>query len=399
MIEKLLSPEVQKFIKDHQFDDPFQLSLEAKKHPSDFPAKEAIQQIQSRQKAKSKLPGWLQTKGIIFPAPISIEQCSSELTARYKSTLISGKSILDLTGGSGVDMSYFAAQFNSTTYVEPNLQLCELAQHNFKTLGINNVTIKNTLANNFLDENAGRFDLVFLDPSRRVENRKVFKIEDCSPNLYEIIPRCLHVAYSVLVKLSPLVDLTLLQKEFSPNHIWIVGVKNEVKEILCLIQSVTKECRIEAVMLKAESDPQEFKFVQKQENEAISEFSLPLKYIYEPNASIMKAGAFKLIGKHYGFKKLHPNTHLYTSEELIENFPGKTLTFQGTIKPNKKEIQKQFPNKTVNVLTRNYPISANQIKSKFGLKDGGEAFLIGVTLMDTKSTLLKCRQTVIKQQR
>ena len=387
MLDRLLSPEVQKFIKDHQNDDPFLLSLNIKKQP-DFPIKEAIEQIQSLQKAKSKLPTWMCAESIVWPSPISVEQSSSEVTARYKSSLVQGNSLLDLTGGMGVDASYFTDSFEQVTYVEPNPELYERTKHNLKVLNKESIEVINKTAEDHLVENTMSFNCIYIDPARRSDDKKVFRIEDCTPNLFDIIPEGLKISPKILVKLSPLIDITSLLKTLSPNFIWVVGVKNEVKEVLCLIEREMKTCRIEAVMLNEELQSEEFKFLRKQEKEAISEFSLPLKYIYEPNAAIMKAGAFKLIGKHYGLPKLHQHTHLYTSEKLIDDFPGKVYSVKSIIKPNKNEICRLFPDKKVNVIARNYPQAANQIKSKYGIQDGGDSYLIGTTLANNKKTFL-----------
>jgi len=390
MIEQLLQPEVQRFIEDHRYDDPFLLSLNSK-HEKNFPLKDAIEQIHSYQKAKKKLPAWTEKKNIIWPPPVSIEQASSEATAKFKSSLIQGKSLVDLTGGMGVDTVFFADRFHDVHYVESNLKLCEISRHNFKTLGKNQIIVHHQAAEGFLEKNRIIFDAIYIDPSRRNENKKVFKIEDCSPNLTEILPACLRATPNVLIKLSPLVDISILLKTLSPNFIWVVGVKNEVKEVLCLVQRNMQRCRIEAVMLHDELPLEKFKFFRKQEKEAISEYSYPQKYIYEPNATIMKAGAFKLIAKHYGLYKLHQHTHLYTSNKLIEDFPGKIFEVKAQIKPHKKEIQRLFPDKKVNVITRNYPLSATQIKSNFGLKDGANELLIGTTIMDHKKVMILCR--------
>ena len=393
MIKKLLSPEVQKFIKDHLNDDPFLLTLNSKAEPS-FPLTDAIQQIESHQKALGKLDTWISKENIIWPPPISIEQASSDITAQFKSSLIYGKSIADLTGGSGIDTFYFAEQFEQVHYVESNDHLCEQATHNFEVLERKNIKIHNKTAEEFLRTKQRNFDAIFVDPSRRNKDKKVFKIEDCSPNLVDILPGCLEAAPDVLLKLSPLVDISALLKTLSPNFIWVVGVKNEVKEVLCLVQRSMQRCRIEAVMLGNGEGPIEFKFFLKQEKEANSEYSFPKKFIYEPNASIMKAGAFKLIGKHFGLYKLHKHTHLYTTDELVENFPGRIFEIKKQIKPNKKEILESFPDKKVNIITRNYPLSSNKLKSKFQLRDGGDDFLIATTSMDGKKVLLKCERTI-----
>ena len=390
MIDKLLSPEVQTYIKDHRHDDPFLLSLRHKKG-GDFPLREAINQLHSLQKAESKLPSWVSIENIVWPAPVSIEQASSEITARFKATLVNGKSFVDLTGGMGVDCIFFANHFEEAHYVESDEELCNLARHNFGMLGFRHIQIHNLTAETFLEDCQRKFDAVYIDPSRRSDNKKVFKINECAPNLYEILPKCKMISNQILVKLSPLVDLSFLIKEFQPFTIWSIAVKNEVKEVLCLIQNGnTHQVRIEAVHMTADGDRREFKFLHHKESEAKSEFSFPLAYLYEPDASILKAGAFKLIGNHFGLKKLHQHTHLYTSHEIIQDFPGRIFSIMEELKLDKKEILAAIPDKKINVLTRNFPLTPAQLKMKFDLADGGEHFLIGTTLMDGKKVLLRC---------
>ncbi len=401
MIDKLLSPEVQKYIKDHQHDDPFLLSLQGNRKV-DFLWKEAIEQIHSLQKAKTKLPSWAATENIIWPAPVSVEQASSELTAQYKATLLQGNCIIDLSGGMGVDCTFFADYFKEVHYVESDPGLCQLADHNFQMLGKQNITLHNRTAEAFLNDllnPAGPIsvtpDVLYIDPSRRAGNKKVFKIEDSSPNLYDILPKCKNIAKQIMVKLSPMVDLSLLVREFQPSAIWVVAVKNEVKEVLCVMQQGNQQqVRICAVDSSSNSDTREFKFLYHRESEAESDFSFPLKYLYEPGASILKSGAFKLIGNHYGLKKLQQHTHLYTSNEIIDDFPGRIFLVSREIKPDKKEITRAIPDKKINVLTRNYPLTPTQLKTKFGLTDGGDDYLIGTTLMDGKKVLLRCSRIV-----
>ena len=390
MIEKLLSLEVQEYIKDHQSDDPFLLSLKTKKS-ADFPLKAAIEQIESRQKAKSKLPGWFEIEGLIFPPPISVEQSSSALTADFKSKLIHGKSMVDLTGGMGVDVSYFADQFEKVIYVEPNEKLCDLARHNFTVLD-KDIKVYQSTAEDFLHENQEHYDVIFIDPSRRAEDKKVFRIEDCSPNLYAIIPKCKSITEQILVKLSPLVDISFLIKNFEPSDIWIVALKGEVKEVLCKISNEKKAAKIHAVDLIDHEKSIDFNFDWEEEHDAKSEISLPEKYIYEPNASIMKAGAFRLVAERFKLKKLHQNTHLYTSEKMVKNFPGKRLRILEELKQDKKAIAKSVPGKKINVITRNFPSSTVQLKKKYDLQDGGDQFLIGTTLMHGKKVLLMCER-------
>ncbi len=398
MIDKLLQPEVQKFIMDHQFDDPFVLSLKSKKGApvspvgTGFPLKQAIEQIQSLQKARNKIPSWVNAENVIWPPPISIEQSSSELAAKFKANSIHGKTMVDLTGGMGVDASFFADSFEEVHYVENNPQLVELAKHNFKTLGKNNITVHNSSAEKFVEYRTEKIDAIFIDPSRRLNDKKVFKLEDCSPNVYSVVPSCLKFTNQLLIKLSPLVDLSLLIKDFSPVNIWVISIKNEVKEVLCLIQHEKSTAQIMAIDLKTGGEKSLFEFKQEEEVKTENVFSLPLKYIYEPSAGILKAGAFKLIGHRFGLYKLQVNSHLYTSDELKIDFPGRIFLLKALIRKDKKAIARVVPNKKVNVLTRNYPLSPDRLKKKLSLKDGGEHFLIGTTLMDGKKALLLCER-------
>lgn len=396
MIDQLLQPEVQKFIKDHQHDDPFSLSLNSKPQ-KDFPLKEAIEQIHALQKAKHKLAAWVATENIIWPVPVSVEQSSSEVTAKFKAELVHGKSMLDLTGGMGVDTFYFSNKFDEVHYVESNAGLAALAQHNFDVLNKKNITVYNLDAEDYLNKSTLHFDAIYLDPSRRMESRKVFKIEDCTPNLFDIVPKCLEKTDQILIKLSPMIDLTQIINDFSPIKIWVVSVQNEVKEVLCLIQHEKRKTLIFAVDLQAQALESQrnkiiFGFNKEEETGTESIFSLPQKYIYEPSAAILKSGAFKLVGHRFGLKKLHVSTHLYTSEEIVMDFPGRKFLIKKQLKNPKKEIPRIAPNKQVNVLTRNHPLSPVQLKNKFGLKDGGDHYLIGATLMDGKKVLLFCER-------
>lgn len=391
MIDRLLSPEVQKFIKDHLFDDPFLLSLNTKKGDN-FPLKEAIEQIQAFQKARKKLPSWISRDDILWPPPLSVEQSSSELTAGFKSELVKGKSIVDLTGGMGVDTISFANRIEEVCYVEADRNLCEIAKHNFKVLGQEKIEIHNQNSENFLNDDKRHFDVIFIDPSRRAKKHKVFKIVDCTPNLYDIIPLCRKVSDNTLVKLSPLIDLSLLIREFQPADIWVVAVKNEVKEVLFMISNVNRPTIVHAIDLDSGGERSALTFNQEEELNATSEYSFPLKYLYEPNAAILKTGAFKLIGQRYGIFKLHRHSHLYTSDNIIKTFPGRILKVNDVLKPNKKELIERFPNGKANVVSRNYPLSTSQLKKMYSLKDGGNKFLIATTLHDGSKILLSCER-------
>ena len=393
MNTKLLSEEVQQFIKDHQHDDPFLLSLHSKMLP-DFPLREAIEQIQSAQKAINKLPSWVSAKNIIWPKPLSVEQASSEITATFKASLFQGNSIADLTGGMGVDTFHFSAQFGKVHYVEPNRELAEITEHNFSVLGRNNISIHQSNAELFLDQHRELLDLIYFDPSRRQESKKVFRLEDCTPNPIEIVPRCLEICGRVLMKLSPMVDLSILIRQFEPSAIWVVAVKNEVKEVLCLVEQGKKALRIHAVDINEPGKHSIFSFATEEETDATATFVMPQDYLYEPSAAILKSGAFKLVSRRYHLDKLHIHSHLYTSKRLVVDFPGRVFRLVAMVEADKKRLKSSLPDGKANVITRNYPLSSEQLKKKLGLSDGGDQYLIGTMLMDGKKGLLYCERIV-----
>lgn len=390
MIDRLLDRDVQKFIKDHQNDDPFMLSLKAKKIPG-FPWREAIEQIQSLQKARNKFPSWVATAGVVWPPPISIEQASSELAASFKASLIQEKNIVDLTGGMGIDTSFLARGAATMHYVEQNEYLTRLARHNFGVLGQGNIHVHAMEAEAFLKEKYP-LDAIYLDPSRRLGQEKVYHLADCSPNLYHILPDCFQTAEKVYVKLAPMVDLSLLVRDFAVQHIWVVAIKNEVKEVLCLISPRKAETAISAINLDAHGKKTVFEYQWSEEAAASASYDFPDSYLYEPMAPMLKAGAFKLVSQRFGLKKLHPHAHIYTSGLLQPAFPGRIFKVLDQVKANKKALKSMVPAGTINVMTRNYPVGAAELKRKYGLKDGGTSFLIGTTLCNDKKVLLLCER-------
>lgn len=390
MISKINNPEALEFIQKHLNDDPAKIALQAKKYP-DLPIREIAVQIASRKKAQSKLPEWWSNPEVIFPPKENLEQASSEITAKYKSHGLKGESILDLTGGSGIDLFYMSESFGLVVYVEPDKALAELARHNFKLFG-KNLEIYNGTAEGFLNESSEQFDVVYLDPSRRDSNKqRVFGLEDYQPNVVELHEKLLKTGKEIIIKTSPMIDLnqalSLLPDTF---RVRVLAVDNEVKEVLFYLRKdFESDPEIEACTISETREDQVFSFTSDEEKKAVSEYSEPIKYVYEPNPAIRKAGAFNLISSRFGLKKFHPNTHLYTTEEVIENFPGRVFEIQEFIKPNKKEIKRAFPDGIVNVISKNFPMGANEIKKKFGLKDGGEDFLIFCSLIDEQKIALE----------
>ena len=364
------------------------------KHLSDAEWHWFLQQIEGRERTAGKLPTFAANEDWWYPVRLSCEQCSSELTARYKASLLSplalgeGKEerLLDLTGGYGVDTYFLSEQFSHTDYVEQNEELCRIAAHNFALSQKSKVerqklsiAIHNTTAEDFLLSSpcgeAG-WGLIFLDPARRDSHgSKVFRIEDCTPNVVELLPTLLAHSKRLLIKLSPMLDLTQAVTSLSQVNwdIHIVAIKNEVKEVLLLSGGTGQITTIDL----AQKD-QAFVFTREEEQHCgldIRDGKLA-NYLYEPNAAILKAGAYKLVAQRFGLHKLDVNTHLYTSRQFIENFPGRVWRI--TEKQNLKQA---------NVLTRNYPLTPEQLKKKLHLRDGGTAFVIGCRVAG-KPTLL-----------
>lgn len=378
----------QEFIKLHLNKKISEIALLLSKR-SDLDKDYIINQINGLQKAKNKLPEFYKNADVIYPATISIEQCSSEESATYKSKIIIGKSLVDLTGGFGIDSFYFSKTIESVTYIEPNISLFTTAYKNFKTLNANNINPVNKTAEDFLDSNSHKFDIAYIDPSRRNENQKVFMLADCIPSIVDLQDDIFKIAPQIIVKTSPILDIKQSIKELKTvSEIWVVSLNNECKEVLYLLnQNSTSEIKINTVNLGNQN--QDFSFTFNEEEIANIEHSDPLNYLYEPNASILKAGAFKSICSKYGVKKIAPNTHLYTSEKLIKNFPGRTFKIEETLPYNPKTFKK-LGIKQANVSCRNFKESVEQVKKKLNIKDGGDTYLFATTDNNGKPILISC---------
>jgi len=344
------------------------------KHLTDDEWRWFLQQVEGRERTADKLPAFAAIEDWWYPVRLSCEQCSSELTARYKAQIINPKleiingRFIDLTAGYGVDTYFLSEQFQHADYVEQDPELCRIAAHNFANRPI---SIHNTTAEEFLQK-AGQYDLIFLDPARRDEHGgKVFRIEDCSPNVVTLLPALLQHGRRLLLKLSPMLDITQAVHALSPVtwDIHIVAIKNEVKEVLLISDGNGK---ITAIDL--DKKDQAFVFTKEEEKDCLlmnGDATLNGGFLYEPNAAILKAGAYKLVAQRYGLQKLDTNTHLYVADTLVRNFPGRVWEIKSQITNHK------LPFENANVLTRNYPLTPEQLKKKLKLKDGGEMFVIG----------------------
>ena len=329
---------------------------------------ELVQQIKGRKVAEKKFP-FLNNDDIIFPPNLNLEQASSQDTAEYKAQFFKGEKFIDLTCGFGIDAFFLSKNFSEITLIEQNSELLEIVKHNWEVLG-RKANFINQKLEHFLENNTERFNLIYLDPARRDNhNRKVFLLEDLSPNLIEIQEQLSEISDEILIKLSPLIDLQHLVSSLQNiSKIWIIAVKNEVKEVLVHIKKSEIEVEISCVNLQSKES--EFNFKLNDEKNCKSDFSEPEKYIYIPNNSVLKSGAFNLISEKFQLKKLHPNSHLYTSENLINEFSGRIFE---AAEINPKEIKK---GEKYNIITKNYPLKPEEIKKKYKIKYGGENYLI-----------------------
>jgi len=367
-IKILLETEVQNYIHANLKTDLHSLLL--KKSPfSGISMQEIVQQIKGKKVAEKKFP-FLLCDGIIFPPNLNLEQASSEATGNYKGSLVNGKSMADLTCGFGIDAFFVSRNFDEITLVEQNAGLFEIVEHNWNVLD-KKATFINSKLEKFLSENSQHFDLIYLDPARRDENKnKVFLLEDLSPNMLEIQEEILKISDQVLIKLSPLIDLSYLisvMKNVAEIH--IVAVKNDVKELLVRMHS-DKANNVKIKCVNLETTEPDFEFYFEEVSSAVSQYSKPQKYLYIPNNSVMKSGAFNLISKKFNLRKLHPNTHFYTSEEKNQNFPGRILSIE-SIDPKAVEKGGKY-----NIISKNYPLTPDEIRKKYKLKDGGNRYMI-----------------------
>jgi hypothetical protein len=392
MMNLLIQPQVQEFIFNHEKDDEKALVL---KHKTilGLPASAIAEQIGARKKAKLKLPLYYNTAGIIYPPGLNLEQSSSEKTAQFKSEILSSlpkhNSIVDLTGGFGIDTFFFSQIFQNVFHVEPNETLQKIAEHNHSVLNAKNIVYHSGTAESFLKTNSDKIDCVFIDPSRRAEGKKVFRLNDCEPNVSQLLPVIFTKTNYVLIKTSPLLDIQQgIQDLQGVKKIWVVAVENECKELLFLCHNGFSE-EPEIIAVNLQEIPERFSFLNSEEKNTEPEFSAPLLYIYEPNAAILKAGAFKLISKNFNVFKLHPSTHLYTSNTLIETFSGRI--FKNLQSVNSKSLKETFPEGKANVITRNYPLRPEELKKKLKLKDGGDRYVIAFSGQKEKYTIAASR--------
>lgn len=384
-----LSPELRIFIQEHLQADPNLLLLQTHRYPG-IDVAFAAGQIQARRQIREKLPSWYQNEYLIFPSRLSAEQCSSEITARYKQALMKGKRFCDLTGGLGIDTYYFSQVAKEAVYIERFPGYCEAAQHNFNTLGAVNIQIRCEDACHIAPSLEA--DTFYIDPARRgTGNKRIFALSDCEPDVLQLKPLLLQGDRRLILKISPMADLEeslRLLPETSEIH--ILAVKNECKEVLFVLDAAiqTQPPHIYTTNFETSVPTQHFDFKWDAEKTATSAFAGVLEqYLYEPNAAVLKSGAFKLAGEHFQLKKLHQHSHLYTSSCLQQDFPGRifqiltAFPFSGKLL---KKLNTEIPK--ANITTRNFPLTVAELRKRSSIKEGGDLYLFATTL--GKTTLL-----------
>ena len=374
----LFTPEVFRFINEYEQGDPYKLIL-SKKEVNGIPAKILAEQVIARQKMKIKAPEWHKAGELIYPTLKAVEQASSEITAKYKAELLKGETIIDLTGGLGIDTWAFAKKFTTVGFNDSDRNIVSAAIYNFNKLRSGNISFTNSSAEDYLKTSPSHADAYYMDPSRRRNlNIRKWKIEDSSPNIFTIVPVLSKYPSQIMVKLSPRIDLKYILKNLTGCHsIHIVAVENECRELLLLIKG-DKVIEPQIVTIDIAGDKRKiFEGNYELEQNIKPEISDPGKFIYEPNAAIQKSGLFRLIGYHYHLTMLHSNTHLYSSEQFIPDFPGRIFKVS-QIYPVYDFFRKKPVNKA-SVITRNFPLEVNEIRKKGNIEEDPSVYVIATT--------------------
>ncbi|MDR0414427.1 MAG: class I SAM-dependent methyltransferase [Prevotellaceae bacterium] len=385
------SPATQSFICEHANADVHALLLR-KSVPSDVDLHFAVQQIEGRQKAREKLPALAANPFFIFPAKLAMEQCSSESAALYKARLFVGRQVADLTGGLGVDALYAAKCATGVCYVEQSEALCELARRNFSTLGMKNIEVHCDDGIRFLQNTSRRFDAVYVDPSRRGGERgRQVLLASCEPNVLLHWNFLLSKTSLLALKASPMLDVAQALRELrGVCEVHVVAVKNDCKELLFICgQGEVAEPLIRCVNILPER-VQQFDFNLSEERLAVARYAEKLRrYLYEPNVALLKAGTFKLPCILFGVEKLHPDTHLYTSDSLLPDFPGRAFEVQQVFSSGEPLFKQQIVGSNANVAVRNYPLTVAEIRRRYKIGEGGSVYLFAATLCGGERRIVK----------
>ena len=382
------------FIAQHKTDNVRKLAL--KRVPEGVDIAFCLQQIEGWQSAGKKIPRWSQTDGLLYPPRLSMEQCSSEKTAMYKKQLVQRllcdemEEMVDLTGGFGIDFSYLAPLFRKAIYIEQQEQICQIATHNFNLLGLHHAEIRNTQAEKELS-NINNVSLIYADPARRDNvGRKVVLLEDCQPNVISLQGELLNRSKVVMLKLSPMLDIQQALRQLnSVREVHVVSVDGECRELLLVMYHRKMPLRYICVNLTNTS----------QITEVADDWPKPVicdqvrTFLYEPNASILKAGVQDALCEQFKVEKLHPFSHLFTADELVEAFPGRIFRVVGKSDFSKQGLRSLLSGvKQANLTVRNFPATVQELRKKLKLSEGGRIYLFATTLKDESHVLLQCEK-------
>jgi 16S rRNA G966 N2-methylase RsmD len=388
--KNILLTDVQELIKNKSDTDISSLLLKKNSFPN-ITQQELAEQIEARIRCKKKLPIWYKTSDIYYPNKLNIEQTSSEKTATYKANLVSGKRLIDLTGGFGIDCYYFSKKITNVTHCEINTNLSEIVTHNYTKLDCTNIKTISSDGITYVKNSNDTYDWIYIDPSRRHDLKgKVFLLNDCSPNVSEHIDMLFSKSKNILIKTSPLLDIKNGIRELKHvKEIHVIAVKNDVKELLFVLEhQYESDITIKTINITNNTEDI-FQFIGFKT--CIPNYSLPKKYLYEPNSAILKSGGFSEIAVQFNIYKLQQHSHLYTSNEL-KKFSGRVFEIQESIPYNKKSLKKRFKNIKVNVTTRNFPKTVANIRKELQLKDGGTIYLFFTTDKDSNKIVLVCNK-------
>ncbi|MDR6803999.1 16S rRNA G966 N2-methylase RsmD [Dyadobacter sp. BE34] len=381
------------FIREHLHDNPGELILKAGKFRG-LDVKKLAAQIQSRQKALKKLPEWSANENLIFPPALSVEQCSSEATAHYKAGMVSGETLIDITGGMGIDCYYMSRGFAETHYFEQQPQVASSAAYNFAQLGATRIHVHARESLAALQDGLTA-DWLYADPARRDANKeKVVRLADCTPDVAGNAALLLNAAPNILIKTSPLLDIDLASKELQKlKEVHVMGYEQECKELLFVLdrEMPERDFKIKVRIIDAAGQPiHQLDFDREEERNAFVSYSKPLGYLYEPHAAVLKAGAFKTLCTRFDVQKLAMHSQLYTSEDYVGAFPGRSFKIVAVCKPDIREIVQHIPGDKANITTRNFPAKPEELRKKWKIKDGGEHYLFATTLADQSKVVIVC---------
>ena len=389
------------FIRDHAEADVRQLALRGAKDP-EVDLTYALEQIAGRQMAKTKIPSWATVEGIVYPPHLSMEQCSSEQTARYKASIAGkGALVVDLTAGFGVDMAFISQGFQKAVHVERQAQLCAISSENYKCLGLQQIEVVCGDGVEYLHQ-MDHADLIFLDPARRdVHGSRTYGIADCTPNVLEILDEMVIKADRILLKLSPMLDWRKAVEDLGKvSEVHIVSVDNECKELLIEVKNgkgeKVKKMKVVCVNLLHDHTREVFEYEIPSplppSSFTFSPFHL-FTFLFEPNASIMKAGCFDLLEQRFGARQVDKNSHLFVSDTDIPDFPGRRFIIEKITSMNKRELKEALVGiDKANITVRNFPMSVAELRKKLKLKDGGDVFIIATTVAGEGHQLFVCRK-------